>query len=102
MNYQVIHSKIGDIGEIKENEKVKIVFTFKESPLSDEVKSIVPGCGCTKSEFKDGQVIAIFDVGTIPHHLKDLTKQNFKKKIVINYVNGTSEDIIFQGLRIRK
>jgi len=107
MEYYIINNKNGDIGEVKEGIKVKILFNFTDDPLLGEIKEIKPSCGCTSTKVIDGnQIEAIFDVGKIPYHL-NVDEQPFKKRIAIFYKTedlsrGLSEEIFFQGLRIRK
>lgn len=106
MNYYTINSFIGNIGEVYEKDECKIEFIIPQLQF-DIVKNVKPGCGCTQASVnykkdKTFSIVAIFDVGTIPHHLKELDKQDFKKRIFLKMKSGDEHTLEFHGTRIRR
>ena len=108
MNYYIINSKVGEIGEIKQNVKCRIRFTFEEVEElgSQPIKEIKPGCGCTSTNTEYGEggkysLIATYDSGMIPYHIKE-DKQKFKKRIYLTMEDGTEHTLEFHGTRLRK
>lgn len=93
MESQFINPKI-DLGKVKENEKVHVVFTGKEGMKN--VKYIHPSCGCTKVEFKDGSLHAHYNTGTIPYHLGN--EQFVSKTIYVEYDDNNGETLSFSLL----
>lgn len=97
------NSKVADLGNVEENERYSITFTFESIPLSGNIQKVIPGCGCTSVTHKEERVYAKYDTGKIPVHIrKSLDKQPFKKSIKVILTDGTEEELYIKGNRIKR
>lgn len=103
MKQVTTNSKIANLGEVLEGEKVDITFTFEQIPLSAMLLRLSPGCGCTSAFHADGRVYAKFEVGEIPHHIRKAhSKQPFSKSIKMELTDGTHDMLYIKGTRIKR
>lgn len=91
-----------DIGEIEENGFIDLVFLGTDS--TPKIKNIKAGCGCTKVKYdKDSNsILATYNAGVIPYHLRDKGIQEISKRIYVYYENGESEELFITGKKIKK
>lgn len=85
-----------DLGEIPEKVRHKIIFESKYD-LND-IRRLVPSCGCIKTSIEGKKIITIFKPGFIPKHLK---VQITRKTIVVYYNNGQKEVLSFTAKIIK-
>lgn len=98
-NFRTVNSKIVDLGEVPEKEKIEIHFV--DQLASEEVKRMSPGCSCTGVDRVGLTLIAHYDNGKIPYHIKSET-QSFTKMVTVEYYDGVKERYYIKGVKVRK
>lgn len=94
--------KVVNIGTIKENQKVLVVFKTKED-ISDVVLEFSPRCGsCTIIEkYEDNKLEVKYKASTIPYHL-GISNQPINKFIDVYYKDGSVDTLEIKGEILNK
>lgn len=87
-----------DVGTV--DEMTSINFQFRGLPDMKKVKRVVPGCvHCTTVKFdeKERKLTGTLSLGQTPIHLRVNKINAFDKRIAVQYVDGTVENLFVSG-----
>jgi len=88
-----------NLGVIKAGSPIKIMFQASETIL--KIKSIVPYCGCTATNYNEAtkQLFIKYDNGAIPAQVTG--SQTIIKKISVIYEDDTEDLLLIKATKIR-
>ena len=88
-----------DFGTMKRNSSKK--FTFNAELDIPKIVDISVACGCTKVKYSeaDRTLTVEYKAGNIPNQV--LGNQAVHKTVGIQYKDGTSEELVIKGYKVR-
>lgn len=96
---EAFQSREQDLGILMENTEVEVAFPLKEGVGVPRIGRLESSCSCTEPIMDvDGRrLVAIYDTGRVPPHLRQQGYKESTKYIRVVYEDGTEEILSFSA-----
>lgn len=96
---EAFQSKVQDLGVLMEESEVRVVFPLKDSIGNPGIVRLESSCGCTDPvmDMEHRQLVATYDTGRVPHHLRQRGYKESTKYIRVVYEDGSDEMLSFSA-----
>lgn len=90
--------RIIDVGDVKENTTIKIVFQCSEN-LTGLITNIDKPCSCIRPQLEGtNKIVVNYRTSSIPTNLLSYGEMEFSNKITVSYRDNTKDVLKFKGI----
>lgn len=96
---EAFQSREQDLGTLAEESEVRVAFPLKDSIGIPKIARLESSCSCTDPvmDVEHRQLVAIYDTGRVPPHLRQRGYKESTKYIRVVYEDGSEEILSFSA-----